>query len=126
MNTKTYVTYLMPGVFMPEEYSREVTERNPEQIAQEADHNVFGFYFYDIAETEQGGVKMRSNALNKSPYYYIDAKKWSLEEVEFIHGKDSILASNMRSNHWDTVVRCRTGNFRPLDENDVIVSSWKR
>lgn len=32
-----------------------------------------------------------------------------------------ILASNMRANGWPTVIRCRTGNWQPFDDDDRLL-----
>jgi len=128
--TTTYVRYLYPGSFFPEESVREVTGRDPERTAREADPAVFAFEFFDrvkmavVASGEE--VEVGSGAIRKSGLYYIDAEPMTSADVAALPGDHSILLSNMRSNGWDPVLRCRTGNFRPLEEGDTVISSGVR
>lgn len=123
----TYVTYLHPGVFVPEESMRQVDGRDPAQVAREAPDSAFAFSFHDIAETvvyaDSEPVTCKSRPLRKSPLYYIDAGKLGIADVEALPGDHDILLSNMRCNHWDVILRCRTGNFRPLESGDIVIDS---
>jgi len=125
--TTTYVRYLYPGIFFPEESIREVADRNPGRVAHEADPAVFAFEFFDRMRTAvlAGGeeIEMDSGAIGKSGLYYIDAEPMTAADVAALPGDHSILLSNMRGNDWDPVLRCRTGNFRPLEEGDTVISS---
>lgn len=127
IKTTTYVRYLSPGSFFPEESSAAVSERDPRRIAAEAGSGVFAFAFYDVVTTTAtaGGdeVRLSSKPLRESGLYYIDAEPLTAYQVGELPGDHSILLSNMRSNGWDTILRCRTGNFRPLEDGDEIVSS---
>jgi hypothetical protein len=123
----TYVEYLYPGTFFSEESAHPVAERNPQRIAREAPPGVFAFRLYDIATTtvHVGGqqVVTRSGALNATGRFYIDAEKLTYADVEALPGDHRILLANMRGNGWDPILRCRTGNFQPLEPGDEIVSS---
>lgn len=123
----TYVEYLYPGSFFSEESAHPVPARDPARIAREAPDGVFAFRFYDIATTTVtvGGqdVATRSSALNATGRYYIDAEKLTYADVEALPGDHRILLSNMRGNGWDPILRCRPGNFQPLENCDVIISS---
>lgn len=123
----TYVEYLYPGAFFSEESATPVTGRDPARIAREASASVFAFRFYDIATTTVtvGGeqVETRSGAINATARYYIDAEKLTAAAVEALPGDHKILLSNMRGNGWDPILRCRTGNFQPLEDGDVVISS---
>jgi hypothetical protein len=125
--TVTYVRYLTPGVFYPEDYARIATGRDAARIAREAPGDVFAFEFYDIVTTtvtvDGRDVELRSNPINKSGLYYIDAEKLTSAEVALLPGDHSILLANMRGNGWDPVLRCRTGNFRPLETGDQVIRS---
>jgi hypothetical protein len=123
----TYVEYLYPGSFYPETTARAVTTRNPERVAAEAPEGVFAFRYFDRASVTAriGGrdVKLRSGSLNQSGRYYIDAEELTMTDVAALPGDHSVLLSNMRSNGWDPILRCRTGNFQPLETGDALVSS---
>jgi hypothetical protein len=123
----TYVEYLYPGSFYPEDMREQVTERDPAAIAVAAPSGVFAFRFYDVvsATATLGDltVSLRSAAVNESGRFYIDAEKLTAADVEALPGDHAILLSNMRGNGWEPVLRCRTGNFQPLEFGDVIISS---
>lgn len=123
----TYVEYLSPGSFVSEESAVPVTGRDPARIAREAPASVFAFRFYDIATTtvtvSGKQVETKSGAINATARYYIDAEKLTAADVEALPGDHKILLSNMRGNGWDPILRCRTGNFQPLEDGDVVISS---
>lgn len=123
----TYVRCLYPGVFMPEESTRAVSSRDPGPVAREADPGVFAFSFFDRASTTVtvGGreITTTSKPFNETGLYYIDAESLTAGDVAALPGDHHILLSNMRANHWDTMLRCRTGNFRPLVPGDSVISS---
>jgi hypothetical protein len=125
----TYVEYLYPGAFFPEESARPVPERDPARIAREAPANVFAFRFYDVAATtvivSGQEITTRSAAINATGRYYIDAEKLAAADVEALPGDHRILLANMRSNGWDPILRCRTGNFQPLEDGDVLIETRK-
>ena len=125
--TTTYVRYLLPGVFMPEEAVREVGDRDPQRAAREAPENAFAFTFYDVVITtaEIGGktLTLRSDPLNATGRYYIDPEVLNAADVEALPGDHRILLTNMRGNHWTTILRCRTGNFQPLEDGDTIIDT---
>jgi hypothetical protein len=123
----TYVEYLHPGAFFPEESSRAVPERDPGRIARESPDDAFAFRFYDVVTMTvtvgREQVELRGKAIHATGRYYIDAEKLTPADVEALPGDHAILLSNMRGNGWGVILRCRTGNFQPLEAGDVIVSS---
>jgi len=125
----TYVRYLLPGAFVPEEEVREISERDPQKAAREAPGSAFAFSFYDrlSASVDHEGrqVTLRGQTINRSGVYYIDAEELSAADVAALPGDHSILLDNMRCNRWETILRCRTGNFQPKESGDSVVSSGK-
>jgi hypothetical protein len=125
--TTTYVEYLYPGSFFPEESRRPVTERDPATIAREAAPGAFAFRFYDIVTTtvttNGPAIELRRGAVNPTGRYYIDAEKLTAADVEALPGDHRVLLANMRGNGWDPILRCRTGNFQPLEDGDVLITS---
>ena len=123
----TYVRYLLPGAFVPEETVRTVNSRDPRAAARRASPDAYAFEFFDraTAAAEVGGhqVQMNSRALNESGTYYIDGETLTATGVAALPGDHRILLANMRSNGWEHVVRCRAGNFQPFRAGDEIVSS---
>ena len=125
--TTTYVTYLIPGLIVADESSREVPDRDPERIAREAERSVVAFKFFDKVSTTVtvDGLELQaaSQPFRRSGWYYIDGEAFTAEQVAALDGNHSILLDNMRSNGWERVVRCRTGGFQPLRDGDTVISS---
>lgn len=119
--TTTYVAYQRPGLFFAEEYVKLVDTRNLQQQVNDAPDSAFAFFYFDIVTTvvnvEGERIETSSGRRNISNTYYIDAELLTSEQVAALPGDHSILLSNMRSNGWDPIVRCRTGNFQPFDED---------
>jgi hypothetical protein len=123
----TYVRYLYPGAFFSEDSAHAVSGRDPARVAREAPDGVFAFELYDVAAMTVtiGGeqVEMKSRVLHKTGRYYINAEKLTAADVEALPGDHRVLADNMRCNGWDIMLRCRTGNYQPLQEGDEVVST---
>ncbi len=124
INQKTYVHFLSPGSFFPEESEIEVTDRDVDTL--EIPNGCFAFNFFDIVEVtcqdDMGKViKTHSNPLNESSRYYVNGTIMTKEEIGTQEGFDSILFRNMESNGWEEIVKCKTGNFQPFNEGDSIV-----
>lgn len=122
----TYVEYLHPGSFLPERTAHPVAVRDAAQAATEAPRSAFAFRFFDmvcaVAEVDGEQVRLGGNEIRRSGTYYIDAEKLTADDVAALTGDHSILLSNMRSNEWPAVVRCRTGNFQPLLAGDEVIA----
>lgn len=116
---KTYVEFLLPGTFMPEMITREVVDRQVETL--DIPKNAYAFSFYDVLSTEAEGELLESGELNKSGRYYVGARVLTLKEVEREYPNERILIDNIRFNHWDEIILCRTGNFQPPQDGDVFI-----
>lgn len=68
-------------------------------------------------------VPLASGERNKSGRFYIDAEKLNVADVEALPGDHTIMLDNMRCNRWPAVLRCRTGNFQPLQAEDSLVTT---
>ena len=125
--TTTYVTYLLPGIMITEESVHAVAHRDPRQAAADAPADAFAFTFHDqvtaTATVDGQEVPLTSRALNKSKRFYIDAEKLTYADVEALDGDHHILLANMRGNRWETMLRCRTGNYQPLEDGDQVITS---
>lgn len=119
VSTTTHVALLTPGSMVHNESVETVTKRDPIFEAKIASNNVFAFFYFDIVKAivnvDDHLVETVSGRLNISKTYYIDGNVLNLEEIIGLGSEYGILADNMRSNSWDEVVRCRTGNFAPFD-----------
>lgn len=123
--TTTYVTYYYPDAFLDESSSKPVATRDPQAIAAESEPGVFAFTFHDQVTTtvmvDGYEVPTASKALNESGMYYIDAQQMTAADVVALPGDHRILLSNMEANGWDPILRCRTGNFKPMQPGDEII-----
>ncbi len=120
--TTTYLEYLFPGILMPEISTGPVSSRDPQRAAREAPPHAFAFRFYDVITTTVWDTPLWTGEINASGRYYIDAEKLTIADVEALPGNHRILLGNMRINGWDPVLRCRTGNFQPLQDGDELIS----
>jgi hypothetical protein len=123
--TVHYVTYYFPGILFPEESSKPVAVRNAQAAARSAPEGAFAFTFHDTVVTstmvDGRAVTLSSKPMNKTGRYYIDAQPFTAGEVAALPGDHEILLSNMRASRWDTMLRCRAGNWQPLEPGDDIV-----
>lgn len=127
--TVTYVTFLSPGAFFAEQTSQAVPDRDPDHAAAMAPSYSYAFTFHDVVSCvavlpDGDEVILSSSAREKSACYYIGGTLMTVPDVERLNddgGDYDILLSNMRSNGWLTVVRCRTGNFAPFEKGDRMV-----
>lgn len=120
------VRFYLPGSLFPDETSRDIDIRTTAAALSVAPGNAFAFVFYDLPdETPDLGPEfsVTPRPQNESGRYYIDAEPHTLAEVEAMGDDYRILASNMRGNRWVTIVRCRTGNWQPLEDGDRIVTT---
>jgi hypothetical protein len=121
----TYIEYLYPGTFYSESSARVSPGRDPDRAAREAPESAFAFRFYGRAAAEitvdGQPVTLKSGEIRATGRYYIDAEALDAAAVAALPGDYSILLSNMRGNGWGVILRCRTGNFQPLQDGDEIV-----
>jgi hypothetical protein len=119
--TTTYVAYQHPGILFTEESVQPVDARNPQQQANDAPDGAFAFFYFDIVTTvvnvEGERIETSSSRRNITKTYYIDAELLTSDQVAALPGDYSILLSNIWYNGWDPIVRCRTGNFQPFEED---------
>lgn len=128
VTTTTYVAFLHPGVILTEETTSIVDARNPQQTARVAPNSAFAFFYFDIvsAVVELDGERIVTTGSRRriSKTYFVDAEVLGYDAVSALPGNNDILLSNMRSNRWNHVVRCRTGNFQEWDpSSQELVSS---
>lgn len=118
--TRTYVEFFYPGAFFDETSTREVQSRDSNVSVPDG---AFGFRFFDVMSTDEGGVKMVSDKLNLSPMHYYGGRIMTLDEVRHEMPDARILISNMEGNGYARVIRCRTGNFKPFEDGDIFIEA---
>ncbi len=121
--TRLFVEYFYPGILVNESSSQEVEARDAQKCAREIPKGAFMFRFYDVfymedAETEE---VLNRKRLNESKAYYVDGVALDKEGVKKEIPNNEILLSNMRANGWDKVIKTRTGNIQPLNDDCIII-----
>ena len=124
MKEQIKVDFLFPGSFFSENETKVVKSRDPEKV--KVPDGCFAFSFYDLIVTTvilpSGKKIVDYETKNRSKKFYPDAKIYSLQEIkEMKDNGNKILISNMECNHWDRVVRTRSGNYQPLEKGDRII-----
>jgi hypothetical protein len=118
---RTFIEFFYPGVFVDETSVKEVSSRDIKGV--NVPQGAFGFIFFDVMSTKKGGVKMKSKRLNISPMYFYGGRIMTLAEVRREMPSERILIDNMEGNGLVRVIRCRTSNFKPFEENDVYIAA---
>lgn len=123
MEIKTFVEWLTPGAFFPEESNEEITTRDVYEL--EIPKDVYAFHFYDIkyinAIDEEGEEHTITSIQNKSSRYII-GKVFTYEQIVSEHGESSALASNIHQYDTKCGVKTHLGNWQPLLEDDIVLS----
>lgn len=122
--TETFVELLYPGFLMPETGFDKVESRDPQAVADKYP-DAYCFQFCDQTSKEitvDGETKRVSGKRkNLSPKYYPNGLVLTVEDLRKMPGDYRILITNMECNNWPKVVRCRTNNFQPFEEGDVVL-----
>jgi len=119
---KHYVRLFFPGVFFAETSECIIKTRDVNNIT--IPDNCYGYMFYDREETMLHGVELQSGEINKTGIHYF-GRAMTLAEVKKELPSERILIFKMENNGWDRVVKTRTGNFQPFEEDDCIVEEVK-
>lgn len=129
---KHTVTFFSPGSFVAETTTKDIGEWDTREAMRMAGGIVerygarpAGFYFMTLVTADPvpdgaGGFLDVTPRLEKtSGSYYINGTALDLAGVELLHGAESILARNMRCNHWDRVVTTSNGYSMTSIFNDA-------
>ena len=123
MKIETYVEWLMPGAFFPEESNRKVNTRDLAKI--EVPKDAYAFTFYDVktvkAVDEEGKEHEIKTTENKSPRHIV-GEVYTHEQIMAMGDKFRILASNISQYETKSGVKTHLGNWQPLLEDDVVHS----
>lgn len=125
MTITHHAEYLLPGLLMPESTRRTLTERSVTEALEHAPEAAFCFKLYSTETPPDLGPDFTVTPKRKdeSGRYYIAAEVFTAEQIEALPGDYTILLANMRGNRWDRLVRCRTGNWQPLEDGDVVLEA---
>ena len=125
----TGVVIRVDGGFAIEDYPR-VDSRDIAEIIKESIPNLRTISIQPALVTEVktniNGHPDTKNVLTETlgGQVYIDGQVFTKDDIRQMDDKSMIiLLQNMNTNHWDKVVKTRTGKFQPFGENDSVVSS---
>lgn len=113
--------YLLPGSFMPESIRLELPERTLAAAKAAAPPSAYCFTMFDEADPVDLGPEfsVTPKRLNVSGKVYLGGALYELAEVRSMG--ETILAENMEHNDWPRVIRCRTGNWQPFFDGDMVI-----
>jgi hypothetical protein len=117
-----YAVVYYPGSFFPEE---EIVDlESPDGVALtkklKKAGKAFGFQMY--RQTTAGtGKEMLSGEPKKVGGRVLFGKAYTLKELEAKFPEHTTLISNMKCNKWKSVVKCPTGNWQPVEGDDIVV-----
>jgi hypothetical protein len=134
MGTATRVIYratlLYPGMFMPEESHAEIPDPSLDTVLDlfGEDHRWYAIEvdaLYQIRFTSGDRVKWLTDEVERVARYLVgevfDAD--GIRRLAEAEGRDySILLANMEINKWPRMMRCRTGNFQPVQDGDTALT----
>lgn len=128
---KTFVQFFYRGIFVSEISTREVEDRNVSKIVSMigVPEGAFGFKFFDILSSfakidgYDKEIEMKSAPLNLSPMHYYQGIVYTIEDIKHQFSKEKILISNLEGNGHKKAILCRTGNWQPLEDSDILVDS---
>lgn len=111
-----YIEFLFSGEFITESQTQKVIGNNLKNI--QFPKGVIGFRtFYQ----DEIGDFIESK-YNKSATTYF-GKEFTLQDIIYLKGKNSILYQNMIVNKWNRVVQIKSGQFFPLKSNDICINN---
>lgn len=123
LNMEYYAEFNYPGTFMPETSIVQVTEEefnNPKLIAVKAKKNAYSFTLFSRLEGKtQGKYMVTSDRIPILKTFFIGGNVYTLDEVKKLFPDKKTLISNMQD-QWPKVILCRTKNWQPFQENDVL------
>lgn len=121
--TKRFVTFMCPGSFVGESYSRDVDDRFSRHDVAWPD-NAYAFTLHERTDVIDGQEVFVGKPIQIGPiYYHPDSKVESLEEVRANpNAQRGCLISNMECNGWGQIIWSRWGNWpQPFDAEKMHV-----
>uniref|UniRef100_A0A6M3JTV9 Uncharacterized protein n=1 Tax=viral metagenome TaxID=1070528 RepID=A0A6M3JTV9_9ZZZZ len=118
--TKYFVTFYSPGLFVGETWIEEVKSSDPLSIKWP--DNAYAFSLYqrdDIIDDDDIRYTGKKKQLGPM-YYHPNSKIETLEEVKVNPNRGRSLVSNMECNKWDRVIWTQWGTWpQPYEESEI-------
>ena len=125
MKTQPMARYYMPGSFFSEDEAREISDCSIDAAVAQAPEDAFAFVLYDrpVIDFEYDPKLFRVAPVpqNESGKHYLGGKTYTPDELRALPGDHRILIGNVEGNGWGRAIQCRTGNWQPFEEGDVLV-----
>lgn len=128
---KHHARYALPGSFLNESDSRELSDRSIDAAIARAPESAFAFVLYDTAEIDfeydPALFRVSPRPQNESGKHYIGGEVFTPDELRQLAAQEGephkydVLIANVEGNRWGRAIRCRTGNWQPFEEGDVLV-----
>jgi hypothetical protein len=130
---KHHARYALPGSFLNESDSRELSDRSADAAVARAPERAFAFVLYDTAEVDfeydPNLFRVTPRPQNESGRHYIGGETFTPDELRQLAtdegepGKYDVLIANVEGNGWGRAIRTRAGNWQPFEEGDVLVEA---
>lgn len=130
---KHHARYALPGSFFAESDSRELSDRSIDAAITRAPEHAFAFVLYDTAEIDfeydEALFRVTPRPQNESGRHYIGGEIFTPDELRELAVQEGdphkydVLIANVQGNRWGRAIRCRTGNWQPFEEADVLVAA---
>jgi len=119
---KYYANFLYPGTIVAEEAATEIStsELNINDIPKYCE----AFRTFQILETVDNGITMRSDRLYQTDWTYI-GKKYTAEEIMNKFPNKRILHNNIKSNKYKYLVETRCRNIYPIKKETKVIDNWQ-
>jgi hypothetical protein len=138
MKVKHWARYWLPGSFLSERDGRELPERTTDAAVAAAPEHAFAFELYDTAvadfDFDAGLFKVVPIPLDESAKHYLGGDVFTCDELRALAAEEGdprkydILIANV--SRWTPegmvegrAIRCRTGNWQPFEDGDVLVGA---
>lgn len=120
---KRFVTFMCPGSFVGEQYSRDV---GPDfnQFDMDWPDDAYAFTLNERVDVVDGSETFNGKSAQIGPiYYHPDSKVETLDEIRVNpKAQRGCLIENMVCNKWDLIVWSRWGNWpQPFDAEKMCV-----
>jgi hypothetical protein len=118
----TYVEFFYCGALVDETSVEEALSRDPGEV--DVPPGAFAFRFFERESMiSPAGNPLSSPRLDVSGFYYPAGRLFTAEDVKRYFPDEKILLSNMENNDLELVVLTRKGNFKPFEDDDVLVTA---
>lgn len=120
--------YLTPGSLFPEDQTVTLSAYAIAEAVEKAPRYAYQFTLHDV-EVRTGIIEdeviENRKIVNRSGKFFLGGEIFTLSDVKGWGREFSILAGNMECNGWPKVIKCRTGNFQPFEDGDVVVGATR-